>query len=128
MLLVSFMGAPCELRFFWVHLGALSYTSCIIGLRPFKFALFCYTTLLTYKKKKGYIRDVLKLETHPPVIASRFFCSLWSSPEDPFLFPFDLKSPPFPSLKSLFSYPLLPLLTPLTLISPHSPWILETLA
>jgi hypothetical protein len=35
------VGAPCELWFFFlVHLGALCYTSGVIGLRPFKFALF----------------------------------------------------------------------------------------
>jgi hypothetical protein len=41
--LLVFVGALCEPGFFFfflVHLGALSYTSCIIGLRPFKFALF----------------------------------------------------------------------------------------
>ena len=34
------MGAPCSSGFsFWVHLGALCYTSGVIELR-FKFALF----------------------------------------------------------------------------------------
>jgi hypothetical protein len=31
-LLGSLVGAPCELWFFWVHLGALCYTSGVIGL------------------------------------------------------------------------------------------------
>ena len=35
-----FVGALWELGFFLVHFGALSYTPCIIGLRPLKFALF----------------------------------------------------------------------------------------
>jgi hypothetical protein len=34
-----------------VHLDAFSYTPCIIGLCPFKFAFFLYTILLTYQKK-----------------------------------------------------------------------------
>jgi hypothetical protein len=38
--LLVFVGALSELGFFWVHLGALSYTPCIIGLGPFKFVLF----------------------------------------------------------------------------------------
>ena len=38
--LLVFVGALCELGFFFVHFGALSYTSCIIRWRPFKFVLF----------------------------------------------------------------------------------------
>jgi hypothetical protein len=34
LLLLVLVGALSELGFLWVHLGALSYTFCIIGWRP----------------------------------------------------------------------------------------------
>jgi hypothetical protein len=39
-LLLVFVGALRELGSSLVYLGALSYTLCIIGWRPFKFAFF----------------------------------------------------------------------------------------
>ena len=67
--LLVFVGALSELGFFFfVHLGALSYTPCIIGLRSLKFAPFLYTILLMknmqqslkMKNAPGYWRRYLQ--------------------------------------------------------------------